>query len=117
MAAVKTGVLPTKLFKTTTLVSVMLPEFRTVPLKVNNPPGTTGLTGQFWVTTMLGAVVKGQVVVAAWVTSAAVQASLPVAVTVLLTAHASAGAVKLTVKFAVTPGARLGTVNTVLGEA
>jgi len=44
-----------------------------------------------------------------------VQLSLPLAVTVLLTEHASAGAVKLAVKFADAPGARLGTVNTVLG--
>ena len=43
------------------------------------------------------------------------QASLPLAVTVLLTEQASAGAVKLAVKLADAPGARLGTVNTVLG--
>ena len=45
------------------------------------------------------------------------QLSLPVAVTVLLTEHASAGAVKLVVKFADAPATRLGTVRTVLGEA
>ena len=43
------------------------------------------------------------------------QLSLPLAVTVLLTEQASAGAVKLAVKLADAPGARLGTVNTVLG--
>ena len=53
--------------------------------------------------------------VALVVTRAPEQASLPLAVTVLLTEHASAGAVKLAVKLVVAPGARLATVNTVLG--
>jgi hypothetical protein len=47
----------------------------------------------------------------------AVQASLPRAVTVVLMEHALAGEVMLAVKFAEAPGARLGTVSTVLGEA
>jgi hypothetical protein len=50
------------------------------------------------------------------VTMAAVQASLPLAVTVLLTEHALAGVVKLAVKFADAPGARLGKASTVPGE-
>jgi hypothetical protein len=62
-------------------------------------------------------VTSGQVADALLETTAAVQASLPLAVTVLLTEHASAGAVKLAVKLAEAPGARLGTVNTVLGTA
>jgi hypothetical protein len=63
-----------------------------------------------------GVVVSGQAVEALAVTPIDVQASLPLAVTVLLTEQASVGAVKLAVKFAEPPGARLGTVNTVLGE-
>jgi hypothetical protein len=66
---------------------------------------------------MLGAVISVQVAEAVFVTGAEVQLSLPVAVTVLLTEHASAGAVKLAVKFADAPGARLGTLRTVLGTA
>ena len=50
-------------------------------------------------------------------TNPARQALLPRAVTVLVTAHALAGEVKLAVKLAEAPGARLGTVSTVLGEA
>jgi hypothetical protein len=49
------------------------------------------------------------------VTMTCVQLSLPVAITVLLTEQPSVDAVKLAVKFADAPGARLGTVNTVLG--
>ena len=48
-------------------------------------------------------------------TRTAVQLSLPLAVTVLLTEQASMGAVKLELKLAVAPGARLGIVRTVLG--
>jgi len=66
---------------------------------------------------MAGAVVSVQVAEAVWVTRIAEQASLPLAVTVLLTEHASAGAVKLAVKLADAPGARVGTVRTVLGTA
>ena len=66
---------------------------------------------------MLGAAVSAQVAEALALTRALVQASLPLAVTVLLTEHASAGAVKLAVKFADAPGARLGRVRTVLGTA
>jgi len=58
-----------------------------------------------------------QVADAVFVTKSDVQLSLPRAVTLLLTEQASTGAVKLAVKFADAPGARLATVNTVLGEA
>ena len=64
---------------------------------------------------MPGVVTSGQVADAVLVTMTFVQLSLPVAITVLLTEQASMGAVKLAVKFADAPGARLGTVNTVLG--
>ena len=74
-----------------------------------------GSAGQFCVATIRGAVTNGQVADFVSVTTVAVQASLPLAITVLLTEHASAGAVKLAVKLVETPGARLGTVNTVLG--
>jgi hypothetical protein len=80
-------------------------------------PGTAGLSGQTWVTTMPGAAVSAQFAEALALTRALVQASLPLAVTALVTEHASAGAVKLAVKLADTPGARLAKVNTVLGEA
>src|ERR1035437_4439535 len=76
----------------------------------------TGTAGHASVTAMAGAVVSGQVADATLVTIVAVQASLPLAVTRLLTEHALAGTVKLAVKFADAPGARLGTVSTVLGE-
>ena len=58
---VKTGVAPLRLFNTTTFVSVMLPEFLTVPVKVSVPPGSAGLTGQAWVSTRPGVVSSGQV--------------------------------------------------------
>ena len=64
---------------------------------------------------MPGVVTSGHVADAVLETLIAVQASLPLAVTVLLTEQASAGAVKLAVKLADTPGARLGAVNTLLG--
>jgi hypothetical protein len=80
-------------------------------------PGPTGFTGQFCVTTIRGVVTSVQVAEALLVAMIAEQASLPLAVTALLTEHASAGAVKLAVKFADAPGARLGTVRTVLGTA
>jgi hypothetical protein len=66
---------------------------------------------------MPGVVISGQVADAVFVTMTRVQLSLPVAVTVLLTEHALAGAVKVAVKIADAWDARLGTVNTVLGEA
>ena len=65
---------------------------------------------------MAGAVISAQVADAVFVTSSAVQLSLPVAVTVLLTEHAPAGAVKLALKLADAWDARLGTVRTVVGE-
>ena len=52
-----------------------------------------GLGGQFCVTTMRGVVTSGQVADAVEETLASVQASRPLAVTVLLTEQASAGAV------------------------
>jgi hypothetical protein len=64
---------------------------------------------------MLGVVSSGQVADSVSVTTVPAQASVPVAVTVLLTEHVSAGAVKVAEKLADTPGARLGTVNTVTG--
>jgi hypothetical protein len=76
-----------------------------------------GFTGQFCVTMMRGVVTSGQVAVASVETRLSEQASLPLAITVLVTEHASAGAVKLAAKFADAPGARVGTVSTVLGEA
>src|SRR5258708_5746610 len=97
------------------LVSVMLPVFLTVPLEVRMPPGLGGFAGQFCVTTRRGAVTSVQVADAVVETPIVVQASLPLAVTVLLTEHASPGAVKLAVKFADAPGVRLGTVRTVFG--
>ena len=49
-------------------------------------------------------------------TTVAVEASVPLAVTVLLTEQALAAVVRVAVKLAEAPGARLGTVNTtVLG--
>jgi hypothetical protein len=101
---------------TTMLFRVTLPGLLTVPWQVINPPAAAGTSGQFSVTAMAGAVESGQVADAKLVTTVPTHASLPLAVTVLLTEHASAGAVRLAVKFAEPPGARLGTVNTVLGE-
>jgi hypothetical protein len=49
------------------------------------------------------------------VTAAWLQASVPLAVTLLLTEQVSNGALKLALKLAVTPGARVPTVNTVEG--
>jgi hypothetical protein len=78
-------------------------------------PAATGTAGHASVTAMAGAVEIGQVTDAELVTTVPTHASLPLAITVLLTEHVSAGAVKLAVKFAEPPGARLGTVSTVLG--
>jgi hypothetical protein len=64
------------------------------------------------VITRPGAVISGQVAEALLVTPALVQLSLPVAVTVLLTVHASTGAVKLVVKFEDAPGAMVPTFRT-----
>ena len=83
---------------------------------MRTPPRLGGFAGQFCMTAMRGVVTRVQVADALLLTTVSVQLSLPLAVTVLLTEHASAGAVKLAVKFAEPPGARLGTVNTVLGE-
>jgi hypothetical protein len=114
VAVVKTGVVPLKLFTTLTLVSVMLPALLTVPLNTSRPPGLAGFAGQVCATTRRGVVTSGQVAVALLDAKVESQISLPVAVTVLLTEHESAGAVKLAVKFVDTPGTRLNTVKTVL---
>lgn len=111
------GTMGTALFSTTTLVSVTLPVFRTVPLKVKRPPGLVGATGQFSVTAMPGAVTNGQVAEAVLEMTFEAQLSVPLALTEALTEQASNGVVKLTVKLAEPPGARVGTVNTVAGEA
>jgi hypothetical protein len=110
-AVVKTGVVPLRLFITTTLVSVMFPELRTVPVKVRSPPKVAGFTGQDWVTTIEVAVRSAHVAVAAFETLAPEQLSVPVAVATLVTEH-PAGAVEVAVKLALAPGARVATVNT-----
>jgi hypothetical protein len=98
-------------------VNVTLPVLLTLPEKVNNWPGETRRSRHDLVTLMPGVVISGQVADAVFVTMFCVQLSLPVAVTVLLTEQASVGAVKEAVKGADAWAARLGTVNTVLGEA
>ena len=65
--------------------------------------------------TMRGVVTSVQVAEALLLTKACVQLSLPLAVTVLLTEQASAGAVKAAVKLVDAPGAKLATLRTVLG--
>ena len=66
---------------------------------------------------ILGAVTNGHVADELAVTTVAVQASLPLAVTVLLTEQASIGAVKLVVKSADAPGASvIGPVTGVPGR-
>ena len=117
VAAVRIGVTPVRSLVTTTLVNALLPVFLIVPLKERTPPGPTGVAEQFSVMEMLGAVPSGQVADALLVTLSAVQASAPVATAVLLTEHALSGAEKLALKFADTPGARLATFNTVVGDA
>ena len=112
VAAVKTGVAPVRSFVTSTFVNVILPALLTVPLKVRRPPPTGGMMGQFCVTTIRGVVISTQVADAVLVASISEQASAPVAMTVLLTAQASSGAVKLATKFAEAPGARVATVKT-----
>ena len=52
------------------------------------------------ITLMPGVVISGQVTDAVFVTTIAVQLSLPETITVLLTEQASTGAMKLAVKFA-----------------
>src|ERR1035437_3804735 len=99
------GVFPLWLLITTILFKVMLPVFRTMPLEVTEPPGTSRASGQASVTTMPGVVTSGQVADAVFVTTTAVHLSLPVAITVLLTEQASRGAVTVTVKLLTAPGA------------
>src|ERR1019366_8308657 len=86
-----------------------------LPEKVSNWPGETGCAEHTLVTWMPGMAFSGQVADAVFVTMTCVQLSLPVTITVLLTEQASMDVVKLAVKFVEAPGARLGTVNTVLG--
>jgi hypothetical protein len=110
------GAIPPNCPTTIALVSVTLPVFLTLPVKVSISSEPTGVVGQFRVTSICGAPTSGQVAVAVVLTLFWLQALVPVAVTVLVTAHASAGAVKVAVKFADAFGARLGTVGTtVLG--
>jgi hypothetical protein len=116
VAAAKTGVEPVRSFVTTTFVNVIVPALLTLPEYVSVPPKVAGTSGQFSVTTRRGALSSGQIVDAVLVTSAELQASLPLTVTVLLMEQASRGVLKLAVKFAEAPAARLGTVKTVLGE-
>ena len=112
----KTGVAPVRSFVTTTLVKAMLPALLIVPLKVSVPPGLTGLTGQVCVTMRRGFVPSVQVAVAVLETTTRLQMSLPLAFTVLLTEQTFVGAVKVAVKLVDAPGARLGTVKTVVGD-
>jgi hypothetical protein len=101
------------LLTTKTFVKVMFPVLLTTPLNEATPP--TG-DGQVCVIAMAGVVTNGQVADALSLTTVAVDVSVPLAVAVLLTEQALAGVVKLAVKLAEAPGARLGTVNTtVLG--
>jgi hypothetical protein len=106
------------LLTTTMLFKVTLPVLLTLPEKVSVWPGETNCAGHDLVTLMPGVVISGQGPAdAVFVTGAAVQLSLPVAVTVLLTEQALVGAVKVAVKFEDAWDARLGTKSTVLGEA
>ena len=66
-------------------VKVTLPVLLTLPEKVSVWPGETGCAGHTLVTLMPGVVTSWQVTDAVLVTGAAVQLSLPLAVTVLLT--------------------------------
>lgn len=83
---------------------------------MSTPPGVVGLPEQFCVTTMRGLVASAQVAEAELETTTAVQLSLPLAFTVLLTEQAFAGEVKLAVKLAEAPGARLAIVKTFVGD-
>jgi hypothetical protein len=64
---------------------------------------------------MLGVVTSGQVADLVSVTTPAAHASVPVAVTVLLTEQVLAGAVNVAEKLVDAPGARLATDNTTAG--
>ena len=99
------------------LLKVVLPALLTLPLYVSSPPGPTCVPEQFSVTTRRGLVASEQVAETTFVTMIAVQASLPRAVTVLLTEQVFEGAVKLAVKLADAPTAKLANVRTVPGEA
>jgi hypothetical protein len=83
--------------ETTTLFSVALPEFRTVPVKVIGPPAAAGVPGQVSVTAILGAVATVQVITAEFWLAVPVQVSRPVAATVVVTEQSVAGTVKLAV--------------------
>jgi hypothetical protein len=112
--ALKTTVSATgRSLTTTMLVSVMLPGFLTVPLYVSGPPGAGEVVGQAIVTAMLGLPSSGQVLVALAVTRVPVHLSLPLAVSVEVTAQPPlVGAVKLPVKLATPPGANVAAVKT-----
>jgi hypothetical protein len=102
-------------FVTTMLVMEIFPVFLIVPVNVSTPPGLTGAVGQFCTMDNEGFVAKGQVAEAELLTGSKLQASTPVAVTVLLTEHESAGEVNAAVKLAEAPGASEATVKTVGG--
>src|SRR5207249_4282199 len=105
------------LLTTTILLRVILPALLTLPLKVRTPPGLAGFVGQFSRTTMAGVLCKVQVAEAVAVATTPAQVFVPRAVTELVTVQALAGEVKVAVKLAEAPGARLASVKTVLGEA
>src|ERR1035437_3830817 len=96
------------------LFNCTLPVLVTLPEKGSVWPGETGCAEHTLVTVMPGVFIPWQVADAVFVTMTCVQAELPVAVTVLLNEQASMDVVKLAIKFVDAPGARLGTVNTVL---
>src|ERR1035437_851581 len=97
------------------LINVTLPVLLTLPEKVSNWPGNDR-SGHTLVTLMPGVVFSLQMADAVFVAMACVQMSLPVAITVLLTEHAPAVAVKLAVKIADAPGVSvIGPMTGVLG--
>src|SRR3954468_6979418 len=106
------GTAPLRLFLTTTLVKVMLPEFRTTPVKVRVSPARRVIVGQSEVTSIWGAV-SGHVLVASALTAAPVQASLALAVTIEAIVQSQLVlTLKLPVKLALAPGARIAVVKT-----
>ena len=75
------------------------------------------MIGQNCARLMSGVVNRGDVADATDFAKFVEQASFPVTVTWLMTEQASMGAVKLSEKFVVIPGAKEATESTVLGEA
>ena len=91
-----------------------MPVLVTVPVNTSVPPGVAGWRGQAAVTVIWGEVTNGQVLVSVPVTVLPVQRSWPVTIKVLVTAHASQGALKLLLKLAAAPGAKAARLNTVV---